>query len=272
MSRSNYWCFTINNYGPNEVSSLSFAVPSKAATYLIYGFEVGDYGTRHIQGYIEFSRRLRFAQVVAFLGGRAHVERRLGTADQAAKYCKKDAVFCEAGEISVSKQGNRSDLDALHTSLLEKRPLEDISNDHFGSFLKYQRGIAAYRFANAPKRTWETLVIVYWGRTGAGKSRAVHDNATDLYCHPGGQWFDGYEGQKQVLFDDFGGSEFKLQYLLKLLDRYPMQVPIKGGFVQWAPKEVYITSNLDPDDWFRNANAEHVRAMFRRFTNVVHFE
>jgi hypothetical protein len=116
---------------------------------------------------------------------------------------------------------------------------------------------------------------VYWGRTGAGKTRAVFDNVPspeDIYVHPGGQWFDGYDGQPIVLFDDFGGSEFKLTYFLKLLDRYPMQVPIKGGFVSWIPKEVYITSNRNPLEWYPNAHGEHVNAMFRRFTNNVRFE
>lgn len=129
--------------------------------------------------------------------------------------------------------------------------------------------------AYAPKRDWQPSVIVYWGRTGAGKTRAVFDNlhsTEDIYVHPGGSWFDGYEGQPIVLFDDYAGSEFKLQYLLKLLDRYPMQVPVKGGFVSFVPREIYLTSNLDPADWYSNAHREHVDAMFRRFTNVVLFE
>lgn len=164
------------------------------------------------------------------------------------------------------------DLDELHESLRAKRKLSDIADDHFGQFIKYQRGITAYRLLHSTERNWCTLVIVYWGRTGTGKTRSVHENATDLYVHPGGMWFDGYDGQQQVLFDDFGGSEFKLQYLLKLLDRYRMRVPVKGGFVSWCPREVYITSNLSPDEWFPNANGEHVNALFRRFSFVYHFQ
>lgn len=128
---------------------------------------------------------------------------------------------------------------------------------------------------HSTQRTWVCSVIVYWGRTGAGKTRAVYDNLPTqdiIYPHPGGQWFDGYDGQPIVLFDDYGGSEFKITYLLKLLDRYPMRVPVKGGFVSWTPTEIYITSNKDPRTWYSNANPEHVAAMFRRFTNVVRFD
>lgn len=124
-------------------------------------------------------------------------------------------------------------------------------------------------------RKYPPSVVVYWGATGTGKTKSVWDNLTsydDLWQYPGSGWFDGYVGQKLVLFDDFNGGELKLTMLLKVLDRYPMQVPVKGGFANWCPKEIYITSNIDPNNWFPNANAEHVRALKRRFTNVVKFE
>lgn len=124
----------------------------------------------------------------------------------------------------------------------------------------------------AVKRDWVTEVLVFWGRTGAGKTRLVHELATDLYIHPGGAWFDGYDGQADVLFDDFGGSDFRLPYLLKLLDRYQMTVPIKGGFVQWAPRRIFITSNIDPNNWYSGAFIEHQAALRRRITGIRHFE
>lgn len=163
-------------------------------------------------------------------------------------------------------------MEELHESLREKRSLEYITNEHFGSFLKYRRSIISYRNVNSLQRNWRCSVVVYWGRTGSGKTKAVFDNATDLWIYPGGGWFDGYDGEKQVLFDDFSGAEFKLPYLLKLLDRYPMQVPIKGDFISWLPQEIYITSNINPRNWFPNAHMEHVDALFRRITNIVEFQ
>lgn len=273
--RSQYYVFTLNAWTNEEEQALqSLCESEEVITFCTYGRETAPTtGQRHLQGYIEFSQRLRLAQVKSLLGNRYHLEKRRGTAQQAADYCSKDDPEpWTYGSISVREQGRRSDLDALHASLQEKKSLEEISNEHFGSFLKYQRGITAYKFANAAKRNWITEVHVLWGSTGTGKTRYVYEHENNVYPHAGGQWFDGYEGQEIVLFDDFAGSEFKLQYLLKLLDRYPMQVPIKGGFVQWAPKKVYITSNLDPDEWYRNAHPEHQQALKRRFTTVQHFQ
>lgn len=275
--RSKYYCFTINNYGPNEVLSLSNLVPSGIASYVVYGFEVGENGTRHIQGYVELPRRLRINQIVALLGGRAHVERRLGTGDQAAQYCKKDGNFREDGEISVSGQGHRSDLDALHSSLREKRSIAQISDDHFGSFLRYERSIKSYKFIHSVPRDPDNppSVVVYWGLTGLGKTRAIWLNApsvSDVWVYPGKGWFDGFEDNRIALFDDFRGSSMELHLLLQVLDRYPLKVRIKGSHVNWNPQEIYLTSNIAPEEWYPNVDQASRDALIRRFTNVVHFQ
>lgn len=276
MSRSKYWCFTLNNYTNEEEVSIQNAYTNDVnhISYLVYGREVGENGTRHLQGYVEFSQRLRITQVKRVLGQRLHLEKRLGNASQADEYCKKDGDFVTYGEISVSVQGQRRDLHSLHESLVNNRPLRYIADEHFSSFIRYQRGILAARSIYSSPRNWIVSVIVYHGKTGLGKTRSVMDNLPSqdsVYIHPGGHWFDGYDNENIVLFDDFGGSEFKLTYLLKLLDRYPMRVPIKGGFVNWAPHEIYITSNHPPTEWYPNAKEEHVNALLRRITNTVEF-
>lgn len=177
--------------------------------------------------------------------------------------------------LSQTNQGSRTDLEALKDSILQKRPLKEISVDHFASFLKYERSIKSMRLMHSTPRNWITSVIVYHGRTGSGKTRAVMDNLPspdDIWIYSGDGWFDGYDGQPIVLFDDFSGSEFKISYLLRLLDRYPMQVKVKGGFVNFNPQEIYITSNLAPQAWYPNAHQEHVAAMFRRITACFLFQ
>jgi hypothetical protein len=88
------------------------------------------------------------------------------------------------------------------------------------------------------------------------------------YWKPGDfQWFDGYEGQRIVIIDDFRG-EYPLPLLLQLLDRYPMQVPVKGGFSQWCPRKVYITSNIRPWLWYTDSPTESRDALMRRLDNV----
>lgn len=275
MSRSKYWCFTLNNYEEGDIAHLIRLQTDAHSTYIVFGREVGANATRHLQGYIELPQRARLNQIKDLLGRRYHLEPRRGTAKQASDYCKKDGDFTEIGDLSRSNQGERTDLLELRQALDRGTNLATISQDFFGIYLRYQKNICIYRSIHSQKRNWETKVYVFWGLTGTGKTRKVHDtissNGQELYIHPGGSWFDGYDGEDNVLFDDYSGSCFALPYLLKLLDRYPMQVPIKGAFVNWKPRTIYITSNLDPRLWYPNAHQEHKNALTRRITEIHHY-
>lgn len=227
-----------------------------------------------MQIYIELPQRIRAARARELFPG-AHIEARRGSAAEASDYCRKDGDFEEYGTISNPAQGRRVDLEALHTDLQEKKSLAQISDDHFGSFLRYERSIRSYINMRVPDRQYPPTVVVYWGATGLGKTRAIYDNLPsldNLFLYPGSGWFDGYVDQPIALFDDFSGSEFKINYLLKLLDRYPIKVPVKGSFVHWQPREIYLTSNLDPRNWYSGAHPEHVEALFRRFSFIFKFQ
>lgn len=272
--RAQYWVYTLNNYTEDELNHFINLNHEKVAFHS-FGKEVGENGTPHLQGHLELRSRMRMAQAKQLLCARVHLEVRRGSFEQAQQYVEKDGDVHMYGQRISKGAGARSDLVAVHEALREGQSLRAISNEYFSAFVRYQRGITAWKNLNSAHVAQQKSIIVYHGRTGSGKTRAVHDNlpsTEDLWCYPGSGWFDGYDGQSIALFDDFSGGEFKINYLLKLLDRYPMQVAVKGGFVQWCPQEIYLTSNLKPEDWYRNAHPEHVRALFRRFTNVVHFE
>lgn len=151
----------------------------------------------------------------------------------------------------------------------EGKTVEDISESYFSQWVVYRRAFQEYVTQKAKPRSWKTQVFVLWGDTGTGKTRFCHDQVMDLeFWSPGDfQWFDGYKDQPIVIIDDFRG-EYPLPLFLKLCDRYPMRVPIKGGFVNWAPKKIYITSNTAPRSWYVNADSRSLDAMIRRFDSV----
>lgn len=271
---SKYWCFTLNNYGEEEENTIQSACRQENSniSYLIYGREVGSNGTRHLQGYIELVNRKRINGVKQLLGtDRVHLERRAGSASQAADYCKKDGNIFEHGEISRSEQGKRTDLVELKQSLDSGKDLKDISDDHFKEFIRYERSIRSYISLHSDPRQFKSYVTVYWGETGTGKTRRVFHEHPEVWVYSSDGWFDGYHGQEVVLFDDYGGHEFKLTYLLKLLDRYAMQVRIKGGFTNWRPRKIYITSNKSPKEWY-NCTDVHQRALERRLDVICQFQ
>lgn len=274
MSQSKYWCFTLNNYNENEETAIAstFTDPEEdpLLVYVVYGRETGENGTRHLQGYLELSKRQRLTGVRRLPGlQRAHFEPRRGSASQAIAYCRKDGEVVTFGERVPIEQGRRNDLQALKETLDSGVALSTVADEHFGSFLRYEKSIRSYSNLRRPSRTWKTEIVVYWGPTGTGKTRrAMELSNGNAWIYSSDGWFDGYDGDENVIFDDFGGHEFKLTYLLKLLDRYPMRVRVKGGFVSWVPRKIFITSNHRPEDWYQNASHLHREALMRRLETI----
>lgn len=270
--RGKRWCFTLNNPTAQEkefilqqMDLIKETTSEWNLTYLIFGRECQS--TQHLQGYLELSKKTSLSTLKKFLT-RAHWEKAKGTPTQASDYCKKDGDFEESGTLSVG-QGHRTDLLEIKEKIENGAKELEIADQHFSQWVVYRRSFQAYSTLISKKRNWETRTHVYWGKTGTGKTRFVWDQVMDSSVWTPGdyKWFDGYSGQSIVIIDDYRG-EYPLQLLLKLLDRYPMQVPIKGGFTQWAPKKIYITSNIHPNDWYLAADRYSVSAMFRRFDLV----
>ena len=69
----------------------------------------------------------------------------------------------------------------------------------------------------------------------------------------GTPWWDGYTNQDVILIDDFDGK-WPFRDLLRLLDRYPYQGQIKGGYVKINSPHIYITCEFPPADIYQPGN------------------
>lgn len=122
-------------------------------------------------------------------------------------------------------------------------------------------------------------VTVCYGPPGSGKSRYIYDrfDLGHIWSLPAGRdiWYDGYYGQPIALLDEFSGkaSRLALAQLLRILDRYPIRVPFKGGFIPFVPEQIYVTSNVHPSNWYDYSDRKyHFAALCRRITRVVWFK
>lgn len=104
------WCFTLNNYSPQEEQLIHNAHAQGGIRYLVSGRENGQSGTPHLQGFVAFDSRRSLIQVKAVLGARLHLEIARGSNEEASNYCKKDGEFVEYGSLPPSP-GHRSDWD-----------------------------------------------------------------------------------------------------------------------------------------------------------------
>lgn len=267
MPTGKHFCFTLNNPTEDECLKLEKLgeTKSEGLVYLICGAEVGETGTKHIQGFVSWDKRRTFAWVKRRVSPRCHLEGAKGSPKQAAAYCKKDGKYLEYGVIPAGK-GSRTDLVRAVEIIKRGGTMRELAQASATSLVRYGGGLLRLRQLHRPVRESPPSIWVFWGKTGTGKTRRVWEfvDHGELWVHPGDRWFDGYDGHKAVLFDDFDGSWFKLVYLLRLLDRYPMSVPVKGAYAWWSPTSIYITSNLEPKEWYKNATEEHQRALLRR--------
>ena len=96
--RSLGWCFTINNWTPEDEECLALLTGHK---YIVFGRETGEDGTPHLQGFVQFKSQRTLSSMSKALP-RAHLEVTKGRPDQAAEYCKKDGDFYEEGEVPLA--------------------------------------------------------------------------------------------------------------------------------------------------------------------------
>lgn len=286
------FCFTYPNPSEDthyELANLQFSCDD--FRYLIYQVEKAPTtGTRHIQAYLELNAVYRFKRLLSILPRGAHVESARGTCKQNILYCSKtdtriDGPY-EYGTPSVRSQGQRSDLLAMVTSLDSASSLEEavLSNESNQTcYVKYHRGLeklAALKKKPVSRRSGiqSRRVIALWGSTGTGKTHTAYTALQTLYpeeepflcpCNSG-QWFDGYNGQRGAIFDDFRAEDdnMPVSTFLRLFDKYPLQVPIKGGFVPWNPETVYITTNVNPASFYSKCPEQTYQAVQRRLTQV----
>jgi len=90
ISPSKKWCFTFNNYSESE-HEMILSLFSSSSSKFIVGKECGEKGTPHLQGYLEWPRKIRPCSLG--LPSRIHWEKARGTRADNLIYCAKDGDF-----------------------------------------------------------------------------------------------------------------------------------------------------------------------------------
>lgn len=197
-------------------------------------------------------------------------------------YCRKlytrvDGPYEQGDRVGA---GARTDLLEVQEKIKQGANIEQIYDEHFEASAKYNKFFKEYRSMKASRRTWTMEVIVIWGRTGDGKTQKAYETVgfgKDVFEVKDDKNFPftSYDGQEKILWDEFSGSSCDIKYLLRLMDRYPLQVRGLQHYYEFLGKTLVITSNYPPWEWYRGAGVEHVKALNRRlreFGTIVHKE
>jgi hypothetical protein len=242
----------------------------------------------HLQMYIETSRRMNYnvlrQNLIEFGWESVFVMHAYASQEANRAYATKDET-CEMDELGNPicrfEEGTPAPVNATQTyqtmlsRIQEGAQLSDIMREfptlYFRNLPSIQRAISMHEVAPAQR---DVEVIVIYGQTGDGKTSHVHRhvNANNLYLkHPRADLWDGYEGQSDVLFDDYaptGSDGHKITDDLRAFDRYPLRLNARY-VTPWAKyTRVWITTNVHPLAWYPKATQAHRDALMRRLKNV----
>lgn len=268
---------TCNNWTEAEVCAALELFDS--ARYSVIGFEVGHKThTPHFHAYAYWTNGKAISKIKTALP-RANIQIAKGTAEQCRAYVIKEGEYNEFGDCP--KQGSRTDLQRFKDDIMNGMSQEDLIEEHTENMAKYDRFYQRVRCLELKKKslTMEAPeVIVLVGEPGTGKTRKVYtdNDSSDIYKleigdgSSGSLFWDGYDGEPVILIDDFHNN-IRLDYMLRLLDRYPMKLNIKGGYTYRVSQKIYITSNLSIDEWYPNCRQIHRDALRRRITQIIEY-
>ena len=265
MSRGKNWCFTLNNYNTDDYDRLTQLVDNDECVYIIFGKEVGDSGTPHLQGFIAFSKRVYMTDVKKRISRTAHFEL-ARQVPESIEYCKKDGDVFEAG-VMPAGQGKRTDIDDFKIDV--KGGLlnfKDIREKHSQVYAKYKSFVMEYVTDNAPQRAIPTYPLHEWQQELLEKLNASPDDRTihfvvDQTGNNGKTWFAHWYASKntncQVLCP---GKRADMAYMLRtdirvlILDaprskqgefiQYDFLEDVKNGYV-FSPKYESSVKTLD---------------------------
>jgi len=260
-TRSRGWCFTYNNPQDFDYGSV------KGLRYIIVGDEIApETKTAHHQGYVLFKDAISFKNVKKRLPEGAHIECAKGSPQQNVEYCSKEKVHFTAGQ--APKMGKRNDIKLVKDLIKEGKGMRDVV-EQTNSYQAMRCGELILKYTEPP-RDFKPVVKWFHGKTGTGKTKTAFEESKDAWISGKNlKWWDGYDAHAHVIVDDFRRDFCTFHELLRILDRYPYRVEVKGGSRQLLARQIIITSPYSPAETYDTR--EDVEQLLRRIDVVREF-
>jgi len=262
-NQANWWISTIPHH---------YFVPylPPGIAYIRGQLELSETGYLHWQfvSYVAAKKQLVFMRSVFGVNGHHEPTR----SSAAVEYCWKEDTRVDGSQFELGtrpfRRNSSTDWEAVllasKSGHFESIPA-DVLVRHYGSIKRIR---ADYLVPVCVVRE----VFVFWGRTGTGKSRRAWEQAgMEAYPKdPLTKFWDGYQAQEHVVLDEFRGI-ISIGHVLRWFDRYPVRVEVKGSSAVLVAKKIWITSNMDPRDWYPDLDDATKSALLRRL-QITHFD
>lgn len=213
-------------------------------------------GNDHYQVFMKFFTGVSQKHIKQIWGSSCHILTCEASDTKNIEYASKEETRIagpwEYGENCNERE--RCDLKEIKNDIMKGLTVDKLTIENPEIYHQYGRTLNRIETIALRKkyRNWMTECDWYYGPTGTDKSKAAFDmdnfNPDTHYVvsvEDSGFW-NGYTGQETIIIDDFRG-EIPYATLLKLIDRYPFYVKIKGcERVPFLGKKIIITSPFHP--------------------------
>lgn len=260
-----YWLLTIRFevWNPPAEEQLQELYPGIA--YLKGQQEVGEGGFRHWQVIAAYRKPQRLSSIKAHFGNTVHAEPSRSKAADDYVWKEETAVAdsrFELGQRAIKRQAE-ADWERVW-DLAKANKIIDIPADiRIRSYHTFKR--IAQDYMVTPDDLTDVCGIWYYGVPGSGKSHSARENYPKSFFKPCNKWWDGYQGQENVIIDDFDLNHKCLGHHLKIwADKYGFIGESKGGSITIRPKNIVVTSNYSIQQIFGEDEALCL-ALKRRF-------
>ncbi|WP_416174269.1 MAG: Putative replication protein [Bifidobacterium crudilactis] len=288
--RARGWMLTINaeKHEKSEVDSILGSVPTAA----VYSEEAGSTtGYKHFQAFAYWEGKTTGNRVRSLFGD-AHVEPAGKPVVACAAYCSKDRTHLSGPywlgayetvpgmKPTTEQTTRRSQFDDAVALIAEGYRYEDFLNDYqwMAWALRHRQAIQDLIMARNAHLYGEydraVSVDYIHGPAGSGKTKSVLDlygRRSVFMADLGSAFpFDGYSGESVLLLDDFRSS-IVFNDLLRILDRYPLRVNVKGSHSWACWTKVVISANISLAEQYPNLS-ERKDPLLRRFEHGIVYE
>jgi hypothetical protein len=280
-----------NKLPPRE--SILETIRNLKPSYFCLSEEIATTGTHHYHIYLERSSAWRYKTILANFPG-AHVDIASGTTGENRDYVSKSGKWENTAKAETSVPGSfyeEGDPLTCSKSSTMQQLIECIQSGQSTTEIILANPKLAFRgeaidelrerlVSDQSRYQMRTLNVQYlFGATGSGKTRSIYSkySASEI-CRisnypASGIRFDAYTGQKVLVFEEFAG-QVKIRDMLNYLDIYPITLPARYRDRVACFTEVYLTSNLPPNDlypYIQEHQPETWRTFWRRIDKIVEF-
>lgn len=271
------WILTIPAEGNDQAS-----VEEKLERYRYVGqLERGETtGYLHWQILVNHPHAIRFS-TLKNLFPTAHIEPRKGNLVQALAYVTKAETFAGVSvgnmkELPEAKE-KKLGLADFHQLISEGASVDELIANHpsalfFANRLRELERTLAFQRGRELR---DVKALYIHGKTGVGKTRTLWERyGADMYrvSSYSNPW-DSYRRESVLVLDEFYGRNFAFDFLLNVLDRYPLELPARYANKQACWTTVAVVSNVPLSEQYAEVQASNPRgwqALLRRFGGEVY--